>query len=70
LGILKLIDLNGSIITIDVIGTQVAIAEQIIDGNGHYILALKANQDGLFQQIMNCVEENIRDDFACSRIYG
>jgi len=46
-------------------GTQVAIAEQIVDGNGHYILALKANQDGLFQQVMNCVEENISDDFAC-----
>ncbi len=30
----------------------------------YFILALKANQDGLFQQVMNCVEENISDDFA------
>jgi|GEM_PF-2075429 len=33
-------------------GTQVAIAEQIVDGDGDYILALKANQNGLFQQVM------------------
>ena len=62
--LLKLIDLNGSIITIDAMGTQVAIAEQIVDGKGDYILAVKANQDGLFQQVMSCVEEHISDDFA------
>jgi predicted transposase YbfD/YdcC len=48
--LLKLLDLNGSVITIDLMRTQVAIAEQIADGKGHYILALKANQDRLFQQ--------------------
>jgi len=57
--ILKLLDLDGSTITTDAMGTQVAIADQIVDGNGQYILALKANQDGLFQQVMNCVKENI-----------
>ena len=62
--LLKLIDLKGSIITIDAMGTQVAIAEEIVDGEGDYILALKANQDGLFQQVLNCVEEHISDDFA------
>jgi predicted transposase YbfD/YdcC len=61
--LLKLIDLNGSIITIDAMGTQVAIAEQIVEGKGDYILALKANQDGLFQQVIDCVEEHISDDF-------
>lgn len=62
--LLKLIDLKGSIITIDAMGTQVAIAEEIVDGEGDYILALKANQDNLFQQVMNCVDEHISDDFA------
>ncbi len=62
--LLKLIDLKGSVITIDAMGTQVAIAEQIVDGEGDYILALKANQNGLFQQVINCVEEHITDDFA------
>jgi predicted transposase YbfD/YdcC len=62
--LLKLIDLNGSIITIDAMGTQVAIAEQIVAGQGHFILAVKANQDGLFKQVINCVEEHISDDFV------
>ncbi|HQX53962.1 MAG TPA: ISAs1 family transposase [Planctomycetaceae bacterium] len=62
--LLKLIDLKGSVITIDAMGTQVAIAEQIVDGEGDFILALKANQNGLFQQVMNCVEDHITDDFV------
>ena len=62
--LMRLIDLNGAIITIDAMGTQVAIAEQIIDGEGDYILALKANQDALYQQVMEYVEEHISDDFA------
>ena len=45
-------------------GTQVAIAEQIVEGKGDFILALKANQDSLFQQVMNYVDEHISDDFA------
>jgi predicted transposase YbfD/YdcC len=62
--LLKLIDLKGSIITIDAMGTQVAIAEEIVGGEGDYILALKANQDSLFQEVMKYVDEHISDDFA------
>lgn len=62
--LMRLIDLKGAIITIDAMGTQVAIADQIIEGEGDYILALKANQDGLFQQVMNYIDEHISDDFA------
>ena len=45
-------------------GTQVAIAEQIVEGKGDFMLALKANQDTLVQQVMNYVDEHISDDFA------
>ncbi len=62
--VLKLVDLNGAIITIDAMGTQTAIADQIVAGKGDYLLALKANQDSLFQQVMNYVDEHISDDFA------
>ncbi|MEZ6034709.1 MAG: ISAs1 family transposase [Planctomycetaceae bacterium] len=62
--LLRLIDLKGAIITIDAMGTQVAIAEQIVEGKGDFILALKANQDGLFQQVIDFVDEHISDDFA------
>lgn len=62
--VLRLVDLKGAIITIDAMGTQTAIADQIVAGNGDYVLALKANQDKLFQQVMNFVDEHISDDFA------
>src|SRR5436305_3705527 len=42
--LLRLVDIQGAIITIDAMGTQKAIAAQIIEGGGDYILALKGNQ--------------------------
>ena len=36
--------LEDSVITIDAMGTQTAIAEKIVDGAADYILALKGNQ--------------------------
>jgi predicted transposase YbfD/YdcC len=36
--------LKGALVTIDAIGTQVEIAEKIVDGGGDYCLALKGNR--------------------------
>ena len=41
--LLQLLDINGCIVTIDAMGCQKAIAKQIIDQNGDYVLALKGN---------------------------
>jgi len=38
--LLRLVDIQGTIITIDAMGTQKAIAEQIIDSKADYVLAL------------------------------
>ena len=62
--VLKLVDLHGAVITIDAMGTQTAIAAQIVNNGGDYILALKGNQDSVHQQVMDLVEEHIHDDFA------
>lgn len=45
--LLKQLDLAGTIITIDAMGTQTAIATQIQDADADYILALKGNQGNL-----------------------
>ncbi len=37
---LRLVDIKGAIITIDAMGTQEAIAAQIIEGEADYVLAL------------------------------
>ena len=45
--LLDLLDLKSQIITIDAMGTQKAIAKQIFDKGGDYVLALKGNQGTL-----------------------
>ena len=50
--LLRLVDIHGAIITIDAMGTQKAIAAQIIDGKGDYILALKGNQETPHQAVI------------------
>ncbi len=62
--VLQLIDAKGAIITIDAMGTQTAIAEQIVDAGGDYVLALKRNQSGLHDAIIAYVNEHVEDDFA------
>ncbi len=41
--LLKLLTLEGAIVTTDVLNCQRAIAEQIVEQKGDYALALKAN---------------------------
>src|SRR5262245_41392509 len=62
--LLRLVDLRGAIITIDAMGTQKAIAEQIIDSGADYILALKGNQGKLHRDVIDCMVEQLDDDFA------
>jgi len=62
--LLRLVDIKGAIITIDAMGTQKAIAEQIIAGKADYVLALKGNQDTLHQATINYIYEQYENDFA------
>ncbi len=47
--LLDMLCIEGSIITIDAMGTQTAIARKIVDGGADYILALKGNRGTLLQ---------------------
>jgi predicted transposase YbfD/YdcC len=60
---LELVDLKGAIVTIDAMGTQTAIAQQIVDGQGDYILALKGNQETLYEAAVDYIEEQSKNDF-------
>jgi predicted transposase YbfD/YdcC len=62
--LLKLVDTKGAIITIDAMGTQKAIAEQIIDGGADYVLALKGNQEALHQAVIAHLNEQLEGDLA------
>ena len=56
--ILDLLDIKGSIITIDAMGTQKAIAKQIVDQGADYILAVKGNQGGLEEEVHATCKQN------------
>ncbi len=62
--LLRLVDIKGAIITIDAMGTQKAIAAQIIDGKADYVLALKGNQDTLYQAVSGYVDQQLANDCA------
>ncbi len=49
--LLDLLDVSGCIVTIDAIGCQKAIAEQIVEQGADYVLALKKNQGRLFEDV-------------------
>jgi predicted transposase YbfD/YdcC len=62
--LLRLVDIKGAIITIDAMGTQKAIAEQIIAGEADYVLALKGNQETLHQAVIDHIDEQFENDFV------
>jgi predicted transposase YbfD/YdcC len=55
---LDLLNIKGSIITIDAMGTQTAIAGKIIENGGDYILAVKGNQGTLEEEVHTTCKRN------------
>ena len=49
--LLKVLEIAGCIVTIDAMGCQRDIASTIIEGGADYVLALKRNQGGLFEDV-------------------
>lgn len=49
--LLNLIDLQGSLVTIDAMGTQKEIAKKIVEEKADYLLALKGNQGNLKEEV-------------------
>src|SRR6516165_10524578 len=65
--LLRLVDIKGAIITIDALGAQKAIAEQIVDSGADYVLALKGNQDTLHQAVIDYIDEKLDGDLGNGR---
>jgi predicted transposase YbfD/YdcC len=62
--LLRFIDLEGALVTIDAMGCQKQIARQIIDGKADYCLAVKGNQKYLEQDIGDHFTRCLDSDFA------
>ena len=61
--LLELLDISGSIITIDAMGTQHEIAHRIVTLGADYVLALKANHPTLHTQVVQWFENAQQSDF-------
>jgi predicted transposase YbfD/YdcC len=62
--LLRLVDIQGAIITIDAMGTQTAIAKQIVDQKADYLLVLKGNQETTHKEISDHIDRMVENDFA------
>ena len=62
--LLKKIDVRGGVVTIDAMGAQKAIAEQIIRGKADYVLALKGNQETLYRAVIEHSDEQLEGDLV------
>src|SRR4051812_23317462 len=59
--LLELLDLEGTVVTIDAMGCQKEIAAKIIDGGGDYVLAVKENQPHLYEDIVRAFDEALEE---------
>lgn len=62
--VLQLIDITGAIITIDAMGCQKEIAQEIIKRKADFVLGLKGNQGKLHEEVLNYINKHIDNDFA------
>lgn len=62
--LLDQLDVTGAIVTIDAAGCQKEIAAKILRGGGDYLLALKGNQESLYQAVQDYILTQMEDDFA------
>lgn len=61
--LLKLLDLNGAVVTIDALGCQKSIAQDILGAGGNYLLQVKENQPTLLAKLRVELDDAIRDNF-------
>lgn len=61
--LLKTLEIAGCIVTIDAMGCQTKIAEDIVNKNADYVLALKGNQSNLHKNIALYFEEQAAKQF-------
>lgn len=69
--LLRVLALRGCIVTVDAIGCHKSVAEQIIDQQGDYVLAVKANQPKLLnhvRQVFDRAEPQLHQVYPWTRL--
>jgi predicted transposase YbfD/YdcC len=68
--LLRVLDLKGTLVTIDAAGCQKAVAAQIVEGGGDYLLAVKANQPTLHAAVVAAFDALAEAEFEGIRHSG
>jgi hypothetical protein len=68
--LLDLLEVKGCIVSIDAMGIQKEIATKITKKEGDYFLALKGNQKGLYEQVMDEFEREKADEYYQTQDYS
>lgn len=66
--VLDMIDLQGTLVTIDAIGCQKSIARKIVDGGGDYTFALKDNHPKLCHAVESFFEQTHDNGLSHSKV--
>jgi predicted transposase YbfD/YdcC len=66
--LLKMLEITGSLVTIDAMGCQTEIAQKIIEAEADYVLAVKENQKTLYEGISWFFLTQREQDFAGVRV--
>ena len=62
--LLEILEISGSLVTIDAMGCQTEIAKRILDADADYCLAVKGNQPTLHNGLIEFFNDHLEDDFA------
>lgn len=65
--LLKWLDIRGSTVTADAVGTQTQIMEQIVEQGGHFVMMVKKNQPQSYEEIVNYFGKMSEDDKKMKR---
>lgn len=66
--LLEMLEISGSLVTIDAMGCQTEIARKIIEADADYVLAVKGNQPTLHAGIDRFFQDHLEDDFARTKV--
>ncbi|QJW93872.1 Mobile element protein [Frigoriglobus tundricola] len=62
--VLRVLDLSGALVSIDAMGCQKDIAQQIVTQKGDYLLAVKDNQPRLFEDLQRLADRALETNYA------
>ena len=57
--LLRALDLSGCIVTLDAMGCQKKIAQEVIEADANYVLALKGNHETVHQEVQSFLDDTL-----------